>query len=279
MTTNRPATIATIADVVSSVLTSDVGHQLSLLQASNAVDIALRTVIGLYESMTDVSTGVGPTPLDAQFSGGLYWPKSSSANATARAWRLVADERGFYLAVSPNGGDRYTVVWAGDVDSLKSGDAYGYLLTGNQSDLTNSSNVPEGCVGYSHRSARTGAYLVRASTGIGQAIAAQQIGAHHNGTTADVYSGLGGYSFGAYPNGANNGLMTGPLELVASSIRGTFPGLLHCAQDMGSAFATGVFVDGTDDFVGKRLLAVRVGPSASGSTGTVLLDTTGPWER
>lgn len=48
MTTNRPATIATIFDVVSSVLTSDVGCHLTLLQASNAVDIALRTVIGLY---------------------------------------------------------------------------------------------------------------------------------------------------------------------------------------------------------------------------------------
>jgi|GEM_PF-2561903 len=41
------ARTATIADVVSSVLTSDAGGHLTLRQASNAVHIALRTVIGL----------------------------------------------------------------------------------------------------------------------------------------------------------------------------------------------------------------------------------------
>lgn len=235
--------------------------------------------VRVYEAMTDISAGVGPTPLDAQLSGGLYWPKSAAANTTARTWRLVADARGFYLAVAPNGSDRYTLLWAGDIASFKSGDPYGYLVTGNQSDLTSSGAIPEGCVGYSHRSARTGAYLVRASTGIGQAIAAQRIGAHHNGSTADTYSGLAGYSWGAYPNSANNGLMTNPLEIFASSIRGTLPGLLHCAQDMVAAFSTGAVVDGTDDFAGRRLLAIRTGPPGGSSAGTVFIDTTGPWER
>ena len=138
-----------------------------------------------YEAMSDISTGVGMTPLESQAAGGLWWPKSATANATARAWILVADARGFYLAVAPAGGDRYTLLFAGDIASLKSGDAYGYLLTGNQGDQTNASSVPDGCVGYSHRSARTGAYLVRAYTAIGQSTAAQRLGAHHNGSTAD----------------------------------------------------------------------------------------------
>lgn len=142
-----------------------------------------------YEAMTDASTGVGPTPVESQMAGGMYWPKSSTADTTARTWYLVADERGFYLAVAPAGSDRYTLLYGGDIASLKSGDAYGYLLTGNQSDQTNTGSVPDGCVGYSHRSARTGAYLVRAHTAIGQSTAAQRIGAHHNGSTADVYAG------------------------------------------------------------------------------------------
>ena len=167
-----------------------------------------------YEAMSDISTGVGMTPLESQAAGGLWWPKSATANATARAWILVADARGFYLAVAPAGGDRYTLLFAGDIASLKSGDAYGYLLTGNQGDQTNASSVPDGCVGYSHRSARTGAYLVRGYTAIGQSTAAQRLGAHHNGSTADVYAGTAGYSLGAYPNGANNGLLTGALELT-----------------------------------------------------------------
>ena len=232
-----------------------------------------------YEAMTGASAGVGPTPLESQLAGGLFWPKSSVASTLARTWYLVADERGFYLAVAPAGSDRYTILFAGDIASLKSGDAYGYLLTGNQADQTNTSAVPDGCVGYSHRSARTGAYLVRAHTAIGQSTAVQRLGAHHNGSTADVYAGTAGYSVGTYPNGPNNGLMTGALELHALGVRGTVPGLLHPVQDCGNAFATGATVDGTDDLAGRRLLAIRTGPPAGGTVGTVFIDTTGNWGR
>ena len=233
-----------------------------------------------FEAMTDVSSGVGLTPMESQVAGGLYWPKSSSANATARPWYLVGDERGFYLAISPQGTDRYTLLYAGDIASLKSGDAYGHLVTGNQSDQAAASTVPDGCCGYSGRSARGGAYLVRAHTAIGQAIAAQRLGAHHNGATADVYAGTPGYSIGTYPNGPNNGLMTGALELHALGIRGTLPGLLHPVQDCGNAFATGAVVDGTDDLAGRRLMAIRTAPPAGAVVaGTVFIDVTGPWGR
>ena len=240
---------------------------------------AINARVRAYEAMSDISTGVGMTPLESQAAGGLWWPKSATANATARAWILVADARGFYLAVAPAGGDRYTLLFAGDIASLKSGDAYGYLLTGNQADQTNASSLPDGCVGYSHRSARTGAYLVRGYTAIGQSTAAQRLGAHHNGSTADVYAGTAGYSLGAYPNGANNGLLTGALELHAAGLRGTLPGLLHPVQDCGTSFATGATVNGTDDLAGRRLLAIRTGPPAGGTVGTVFIDTTGNWGR
>ena len=233
-----------------------------------------------YEAMSDISTGVGVTPLESQVGGGLWWPKSGAANATARPWYLVADERGFYLAVSPQGTDRYTLLYAGDIASLKSGDAYGYLLTGNQGDQIALTTAPDGCCGYSHRSARGGAYLARAHTAIGQAIAAQRLGAHHNGSAADVYAGTPGYSVGTYPNGPNNGLMTGALELHSLGVRGTLPGLLHPVQDCGTAFASGAIVDGTNDLAGRKLLALRVAPpSGSQTAGTVFLDITGPWSR
>lgn len=240
----------------------------------------LNARVRAFEAMTDVSSGVGLTPMESQVAGGLYWPKSSSANATARPWIVIADERGFYLAVDPTGTGRYTLTYSGDIASLKSGDAYGYLLTGNQSDQANATTVPDGCCGYSGRSARGGAYLVRAHTAIGQSVAAQRLGAHHNGSTAAVYAGTPGYSVGTYPNGPNNGLMTGALELHALGIRGTLPGLLHPVQDCGSAFGTGAIVDGTDDLAGRRLMAIRTAPPADGTgAGTVFIDVTGPWVR
>lgn len=233
-----------------------------------------------YEAMSDISTGVGMMPLESQLAGGLWWPKSDAASSAARPWVLVADERGFYLAVAPQGGDRYTLLYSGDLASLKSGDAYGYLVTGNQSDQTNATAVPDGCCGYSHRSSRSGAYLARSHTGIGQSLAVQRIGAHHNGVASDAYAGTAGYGFGVYPNGPNNGLMTARLEVFGLGIRGTLPRLLHPVQDLGNAFASGVVVDGTDDLLGRKLLALRVAPPAGGlSAGTVFIDITGPWER
>lgn len=233
-----------------------------------------------YESMSDISTGLGMIPLESQVSGGLWWPKSATADAAARPWRMVADERGFYLAVAPLSGERFTLLWVGDVASLKSGDAYGYLLTGNQSDQTGSLAVPDGCCGYSHRSARGGAFVARAHTSIGQSLAVQRIGAHHNGSTSDAYAGTAGYSWGSYPNGPNNGLLVGALELYALGVRGTMPGLLHPIQDCVNAFSSGAVVQGTDDMAGRKLLALRVASPSSGVTpGTVFLDVTGPWSR
>lgn len=233
-----------------------------------------------YESMSDISTGVGACPLPAQVSGGLWLPKSGTANATVRPWFIVADERGVHIAFAPQGGDRFTLLYLGDADSLKSGDVYAHLVTGNESDQTAATTAPVGCCGYSSRNARGGAYLSRAHTAIGQSIAAQRIGAHHNGTAAEAYAGSVGYSWGTYPNGPNNGLMTASLELVALGIRGTLPGLLHPVQECGNAFATGAIVDGTNDFAGRRLIAIRTAPPAGAVVaGTVFIDITGPWGR
>lgn len=236
-------------------------------------------VVG-YEAMSGASAGVAPFPMPSQVSGGGYWPKSSAASATARPWYLIADDRGVWLAAAPTGADRYTLLWAGDISSLKSGDAYSYALTCNQSDQANAATVPDGCCGYSHRSARGGAYIARAHTAIGQSTAVQRLGAHHNGATSDVYAGVAGYSVGVYPNGVNNGLVTAPLELYALGLRGVYPGLLHPVQDCANAFATGSVVDGTNDLAGKKLLAIRVAPpSGAVVAGTVFIDITGPWVR
>lgn len=233
-----------------------------------------------YEAMTDISTGTNPIPLAAQVAGGLWWPKSATASATARGWRVFADSRGVYVALEPNGGDRWQLMFAGDIASLKSGDAYGWLVTGNTEDMSNSGYVPQGCLGYSGRNARAGGYLARAYTGIGQAIGVQLVGSHHNGGTVDVYAGMAGYAFGGYPNGPNNGLLTGVLELVESAgIRGSAPGLLHPLHNVSSSFATGAAVDGTNDLVGRSLMALRTQPASGYAGGTAFIDITGPWSR
>ena len=193
----------------------------------------------------------------------------------------MADERGFYFCVLPSGGSFYTVYWAGDVASLKSGDAWSFMLAGDVADRTAATSTPDGCMGYGGRSARAGAYMPRASAGLGGSVQVQRIGQAQNGATTDVYSGASGYSMaGDGPNPANNGLLLTPLELIVNGSRGVAPGLYHARNNWAATFASGTIVDGTDDLAGRRLLALRVGPAVGSlQTGTVFIDLTGPWSR
>ena len=64
-------------------------------------------------------------------------------------------------------------------------------------------------------------------------------------------------------------------------MRGTLPGLLHPVQDCGDAFTSGTTLEGTNEFLGRKLMAWRVGPPVLGGEGggTVFIDSTGPWSR
>src|SRR5262245_30017438 len=53
-----------------------------------------------FESMSDVDTGTGPFPTDAQVSGGLYCAYASGAS---RPWILVADEKRFWFNTQADG--------------------------------------------------------------------------------------------------------------------------------------------------------------------------------
>lgn len=233
-----------------------------------------------FESMTTINDGLGLIPLDSQVSGGLWWPKSAGANGTARPWFIVSDDRGFYIGTDPGGLGKYVLMYIGDFKSERSGDAYSFIATGNVSDLANSTTVPQGCVGYSGRTSRDGAYISRSHTRMASAVQAQRIGLGHNGPTADQYSGGAGYSLaGSGPNGPNNGMPVCAVELIVQGQRGVLPGLYHLRNDWAAGLAHGAVIDGTDDMLGRKLLVVRVGPTSGAVAGTALLDITGPWVR
>lgn len=86
-------------------------------------------VVG-YETMSDIDTGTNAFPTAAQFSGGLYWGKSSAASATQRAWRLFSDGKIFYLCIKADGAS-WTGVAFGDFKSHIPGDVYNTVLIAN----------------------------------------------------------------------------------------------------------------------------------------------------
>jgi len=75
------------------------------------------------ESFTDVSTPVNSC-------GTQYFKKSSTTNATARPWVMVADGKTFYLGTDWNSSGNYDFVSAGDFASFVAGDAFPARLQG-----------------------------------------------------------------------------------------------------------------------------------------------------
>lgn len=77
--------------------------------------------VRMFKTMSDIDTGTDPAPSTSQQGGdGLYI-------RTGDAWRLIGDERTFYLNIS-DGGVR-TAYYFGDYDSLVPGNSYNYGIS------------------------------------------------------------------------------------------------------------------------------------------------------
>lgn len=237
-----------------------------------------------YESLQDISTGVGRFPTTAQSASGLHWPKSSEATGAARDWRLYASERTVLLWLAPVAGAAHGVLLSfGDLKSYRSGDAYACVISGGVDASVSSTGAPVGaCMGYGSAGnvSSNDFFVARAATALGGALAAKKVAAHNLG---GGYSGTAAYNPNvyAYPSPVDYGLRVSPLEVVSSNaLRGVVPGVLHTAQVLGDAFSTGDRIDGSGVFAGRTLQALRVGApgGALASAGTVFIDLTGPWE-
>lgn len=234
-------------------------------------------VVG-YEAMTDVNTGTGPFPTAAQASGGLFWCKSSTADATVRSWVLVADDRTLYLAVQWAAGfSAYGTQTFGDLVPAKSGDAYACVITGATASLTATQAGVQtaGEIGYIDANSNALEWVARAATGLGSAVGGRRSAVVPFGSNLNVLSGSSG-NFVAYPNPADNGLYASPLLFGEAapqvSLRGSHAGAYFVPQNVGAAtFATRDAVTGVSGLTGRTLRAVQ------NSVGIMLFDCTGPW--
>lgn len=241
---------------------------------------ALFARITMYESMSDVDSGVAVAPSTP--SGGYYWHKRSAAAATGVYWLLCGDSRGVHIAAAPNAASNINSAnsyglythYAGDARSYRSGDAWCALLTGAPSATYSDAN---GCVFAAPAS--TGITVQRLSAGIGRAVQASR--ATWGG--AGAVSGADG-ALGVFPSRADNGLRLSPIVISDGSLaengpRGEVPGTYHCAQSgvqavMGSDWQ---ITQGQGALAGRCLLSVGCGNLSGGATGVGFFDAMGGW--
>jgi hypothetical protein len=247
-----------------------VRHYLDINDNAPGGTAGAREAIGLgYETMTGVGAGTLPWP-----AGNIWWRKSLTADATARPWVVIGDDRTFYLLVASEAAGTYYGYGFGEFLSLVVGDPTRSFVCGHITENTGTA-AQETLDRLSSGLALTiigGFYAPHMFHGKGPAVALGHIGdgAKSNpGSTADT--GLNGFL--AFPNPPDGGLYIAPVALYDQSpqreIRGYVRGLYHQCHGITN------FVDG-DTFGGdstsevlpcnpyedKAFVMVKQGPNA-----------------
>ncbi len=239
------------------------GTRLSLRVDDSGAGSAQYSRVRGYETMSDVDTGAGLYPTDAQLSGGGYWYKSSLASSTARAWTIAGDSRGFALFLNTDGTtNRNVSYFFGDIASDHAADAYCSLLIAGEVATANTT--------FQSYSSSAGHFMARAYTQIGTAIKPIKYGHIINSANGMGYAGAD------YPNPGNNFFLCGQVDVWDSSAaaRGGLPGLyspLHPAASL----TDGMIIPSVAGLTGRELLIKRL-YSASVNY-AVAIDITGPW--
>lgn len=228
-------------------------------------------VVG-YEDMSGVSTGTGIFPTGGQVSGGAFWAKSNTADATTRAWVVCGDDRGFVVWTGSLSAGNGMSHYFGDLIANKSPDAYACVLSGATASQVSGSNSTFD-MAYNHASTSTGMWTPRSFTGLGSSQPMTRMSATILGTNQGTYSGGSGL---IYPNPADNGLFVSPVlageNTSSATYRGVVPGLYHVPHNIGGAtFTVRDPITGIASLPGKTLRAL------TGNQGVMFTDATGPW--
>ena len=230
-----------------------------------------------YESMTDVDTGVGPTPADSQVSGGLHIAKSNNADSSARRWMVAASDRAAIIMTAHYSSYQldYVPYFFGDIASLKAGDAYPFAAVGYTSDYSTDQYVGNNAPLLSNWFT-SGAYIVRSYTQSGGSVPVSL------GKPGLVASQSGSTSNPPGPNPINNSLDVCPTLMyegtqTSAPRRGTLPGLYGLPHFVGFSYDTRQEITGVEGLPGHVLIGVRFMSLGGGGGSRFAVDITGPW--
>ena len=241
----------------------DTGAQLARLRA--------------YDAMTDVDTGTGPTPTDAQQSGGLYMSCSSTATTAARKWIVAASDKFCILliAYSASYPNDYAPYAFGDFPSLKSGDAYPFILAADTGSYVSSTYIGDGAL--NGAGSAVGVFVVRNYTQVGGAMPAKL-------AKPGLFASSGASTLPPGPNPVNNSLELCPTLIyegtgINANRRGTLPGVYGLPHFVGTAYDNKQAIPAAAGLPGHVLIGVRYYSATDVAQGyRYAIDITGPWE-
>jgi hypothetical protein len=228
--------------------------------------------IRAYVAMSSYNTGTEPFPTVAQAANGQFIRKSTTADATARAWRAVADDQSIYLGVATGDvANQWFWSFFGRIRSWKAADAYESAIACQRVENTNLMTVNNYAFFQANYSltAVIGIWLPRSYTALGTAVeGAIAMNQTPGGTSTNAMMGSQGIS---YPNAVDGGILLSQAYLSELNIvRGTFPGLWipnHAKPILHDDTFTA-----TDGAVTRTFIACNLS-----TTGQFMLETSDTW--
>lgn len=226
-----------------------------------------------WETMSAYNAGAGQFPTTAQRANGYCIRKSATADTTARAWWVLADDRRFYFFVT-SGDLANTVFMAlfGAFQSYKPGDNYAFAISGRLVENVATYTATQELCNYRYPSiATTGSlYLARSYTGVGGSVAGGQLtDSAKAASTAGAFSGAAGITF---PNPADGGLYLAKTYINETNVaRGELPGIWNALHARP--------INHLDTFTGTEGLSGRDFLCLWTTTGgCVVLETSDTWD-
>lgn len=222
-----------------------------------------------YETMSDVSAGVGPFPtLGQHVETSWNWIKSDTINATARDWAVIADDRFMWVMIKASNSATYGRIphYFGDAIPFDPLDKYCCVITASNTNQPTGANHPCAVVGFA--SSDHGRYYARNYEGTSGPI---------KHTAFSVSSALWVGDIAAATAIPGSIRVAGPVFLAAATttsfgFRAKLPGVLPTLERPEFADLS---VHENDD---KAILAVTiVGRSGSENRVISLFDISGPW--
>lgn len=227
-------------------------------------------------------SNTGPFPTNAQNALGVTMRKSTTADATARPWTVIADPRTCYVFMqSGDSGSVYLSACFGEVYSLLTvTDLYRSIVIGRPTpNVATISTTTEllPALSVNVGSAQGGHYMPRLYTGIGTSVPVLKWGdTARAAASAAYFMGGGGLNL---PEPVTGAIHVAPIHITDTSrtVRGRMRGLFHCCHNGAAAapngFADGATVTGSGAYAGRTFYVVT-----AGTTYCAFFDITGPWE-
>lgn len=269
----RPYSASNIASFRMPV-TGSAGRYLQVKDDASGVNGARQALCRVWADMTDTVTGTEPCPTVAQLATGIVLNKSSTADATARAWFLRATPMGFIFgqAYHASYAGVYEIFHVGDLFTDQPGDTYPTIISGanNTAQTAPGSNNYLGLMVNFKSTATGGMYkLRRGYDAVEEPIAIGAVGRFGN-----AYSG-GSAGNMPNPNPTDNGFHLAAFDICdTTTFLGTIGGLYQSLHVSTSHPGHGAIVAAPPELAGHRLMVARINPN--GQTGYVVIDLTGP---